>query len=287
MQYATLDGMKNGVIAFDIDGTLTHRLDWIDPKVVEMLAGLRERGWEVALFTGRIYSFARQILDFLPFPYILSVQNGADIVQMQEKTHLRRNYLPSSILPILEEAYAGQAEDFIIYAGIDHGDFCYYRPERFSPRMLEYLKVLESLGAAPWQASKFDFNEGDQFPLIKCFGEEGPMRLLNEKLKMTGEVEVSMIRDPIDTTLYLNLVTHPEATKGKAVHYLHETLKPNVVIAAGDDRNDLPMLKEADIAIAIETAPQEILDVADIVAKPAKELGIIDAVEEALNRALG
>lgn len=278
--------MKKGVIAFDIDGTLTHQLDWIDPRVVEMLHGLGERGWDIALFTGRIYSFARKILDHLTFDYILSVQNGADIIQMQEKTCLRRNYLSKEILPVIEEAYEGQEGDFIIYAGIDRGDFCYYRPERFSEKMRKYLKILEGLGSTPWQPSDFVFEDGISFPLIKCFGDKAAMSALYKKLKKSKEVEVSMIHDPIDPTLYLNLVTHPEANKGKAVHYLHETRSPGIIIAAGDDQNDLSMLQEADIAIAMGGAPEELLAQADIHATSAEQLGIIEAVEEAICRAM-
>ncbi|NGX38210.1 MAG: putative phosphatase [Chlamydiae bacterium] len=271
-----------GVIAFDIDGTLTHRLDWIDPKVVQRLEDLTRDNWRVALLTGRIFSFAWNILQHLNFPYLLGVQNGADILEMPSKKSLKRNYLSAQIIPQIEKAYLSQKEDFIIYAGIDKGDFCYYRKERYSEKMVQYLKVLEKLGAAPWQSSDFIFDDTYTFPLIKCFGEEKEMRTLYNILKHNPEIEVSMIRDPIDRALYLNLITHPEASKGQAVHFLREYFQTPLVIAAGDDHNDLKMLQEADVGIAIETAPEEILAYADVKAKPASELGIIDAIEEAI-----
>lgn len=274
-----------GVIAFDIDGTLTHRLDWIDPKVVKVLGELPDRGWHVALLTGRIFSFAGKIIQNFSFPYFLSVQNGADILTMPGKELLKRSYLSAEILPIIEEAYGDASEDFIIYAGIDQGDFCYYRPERFSEKIKPYLKKLESLGAASWQPSDFVFDPDTQFPLIKCFGDEPTMRRVHDILDANPKVEVSMIRDPIDPALYLVLVTHPEANKGSAAAYLREHFHCPTLIAAGDDRNDFKMLKEADISIAIQTAPEDLLSVADIHAKPANELGILAGIEEAISRA--
>ncbi|MDN3506453.1 MAG: HAD family hydrolase [Simkaniaceae bacterium] len=274
-----------GVIAFDIDGTLTHRLDWIDPKVVKFLEELPSRGWHVALLTGRIFSFADRIIQNLNFSYVLSVQNGADILTMPGKESLKRNYFGPEILPIIQEAYGDAAEDFIIYAGVDQGDFCYFRPERFSEKMKPYLKKLESLGAASWQPSDFEFEPEAKFPLIKCFGDEKAMRRVHDILEANPKVEVSMIRDPIDTSLYLVLVTHPEANKGSAAAYLREHFHCPILIAAGDDRNDFKMLKEADISIAIQTAPEDLLAVADIHAKPAGELGILAGVEEAISRA--
>ena len=271
-----------GIIAFDIDGTLTHQLDWIDPKVVRALQELGERGWQVALLTGRIFSFAWQILQNLHFPYLLAVQNGADIMAMPGKEHLQQNYLSPDILPEIEAACEGNSEDFIIYAGIDKGDFCYYRPKHFSKKVIHYLNKLESLGAAPWQSSDFVFAKDVRFSLIKCFGEEGAMRKVHDKLQNNPNIEVSLICDPVDPSFYLNLITHPHANKGAVVHFLREHFNTPLVIAAGDDRNDIKMLQEADIAIAIETAPEEVLACADIRARPASELGILKAIEEAI-----
>lgn len=270
------------LMAFDIDGTLTHRLDWIDPKVVDYLRSRHNEGWEIALLTGRIFSFGWQIFKEFDFPYLLAVQNGADILSMPEKTPLQRHYLSATLLPEIEKAYQGQEEDFVLYAGIDRGDFCYYRPDRYSEKMLAYCKKLESLGAKPWLASDFEFDKSESFPLIKCFGKQGPMEELFQKLSQRSDVEVSMIRDPIDRSLYLNLITHPRANKGSALGELRMMTGAEFVIAAGDDGNDLKMLKEADVAIAIETAPRAVLDAADIVAAPPTELGILTALEEAM-----
>ncbi len=271
-----------GLIAFDIDGTLTHRLDWIDPKVVHFLKELVEDGWQVAFLTGRIFSFANVILKHFSFPYLVAVQNGADIIEMPHKKILQQNYLSSTILPEIEQAYQGHGEDFIIYAGIEQGDFCYYRPERFSKKVSEYLGVLESL-SAKWHTSDFIFEKGTHFPLIKSFGEKETMQKLYGKLKGHRSLEVSMIRDPVDPSLFLNLITDHRASKGSSLRFLKAHFKSPLVIAAGDDHNDLKMLQEADVAIAIETAPQELIEVADILAKPADKLGIIDAVKEAIN----
>jgi len=273
------------IIAFDIDGTLTPRLDWIDPKVVQYLQNLTDNGWQLALLTGRVFSFASQILQYLPFPYLLAVQNGADIIEMPSKKPIQRNYLSSKILPKIEEVCKELEEDFIIYAGIDEGDFCYFRKNQFSSKMLSYLKIVESKGAAPWKESDFSFEKEISFPLVKCFGKEEELLALNPKWKDIKEVEVSFIRDPIDRSLFMDLITHPKANKGAVIQFLREHFQADLVIAAGDDRNDLKMLKEADVAIAIETAPKEVLQEADIIARPAKDLGIIEAVEKAIEYA--
>ncbi len=272
-----------GLLAFDIDGTLTHRLDWIDPKVVQFLKALAQEQWQIAFLTGRTYSFAKKVIHTFDFPYTIAFQNGADIVEMPSKKILQRNYLSAEIVPQIDQIYEGQHEDFIIYAGIDKGDFCYYRPQRFSKKVLEYLKVLESLSDS-WQASNFVFEKGTSFPLIKTFGERKVVAELYDRLKGHPALEVSMIRDPVDPTLYLNLITDCHASKGHSLQFMKEHFQSPFVIAAGDDHNDLKMLNLADVAIVVETAPPEVLAVADVVAKPANEMGIIQAIEVAIGR---
>jgi len=268
--------------AFDIDGTLTHRHDWVDARVVEKLRHLVHRKIPIALVTGRVFSYAKLVLHLFDFPYLLAVQNGADILEMPSKKHVRRHYLSGDLIPQIEAAYEGQEEDFIIYSGIDQGDFCYYRPENFSKKMIPYLKKLESLGGSPWKKSDFQF-EHATFPLIKCFGKKQPMKNLHEKLLKNSNIEVSMIHDPVDPSLYLNLITHPKANKGGVLDLIRARYPGAHVIAAGDDFNDYKMLQNADTAIAIDTAPREVLDLADIKAKGAEECGIIDAIEEAIS----
>jgi len=273
---------KKGLIALDIDGTLTHRLDWISDKVVHRLESLVQEGWDIALLTGRMFSFAWKILQYFKFPYLLAVQNGADIVEMPHKTVVKRNYLPSEILPKIEEAYHGQKEDFVIYAGMDLGDFCYFRQKRFSQKAREYLAILESHGA-PWQESDFVFDEKQAFPLIKCFGENEGMTKLNQKLKQIPQIEVSLNHDPVEPSYYLNLITHPKANKGEALNTFRMLYQDYFVIAAGDDQNDQKMLKRADISIAMDRGPETIEG--DILAKPARDLGILEALEKAINKA--
>ncbi|NGX46452.1 MAG: putative phosphatase [Chlamydiae bacterium] len=275
-----------GLITLDIDGTLTPERHSIPKEVIDYLHHLVDEGWEVALLTGRVFSFAKGPLKALDFPYYLAVQNGADILHMAEKKQVHRRYLGADKLSQLDAVYLGTPEDYIIYAGYERGDFCYFRPHRLSTEFRAYLKKLEALVEAPWQpVDEFAFAEGEAFPLIKCAGSQEVMEALTPKIRSIGGVAVSCIHDPIDPSLYLNLITHEEANKGGAVRWLKSKLSPAYTIAAGDDRNDIPMLEEVDFAIAMEGAPQDLLAAADLVARPAHKLGIIEALKEAIRHA--
>jgi hydroxymethylpyrimidine pyrophosphatase-like HAD family hydrolase len=92
-----------------------------------------------------------------------------------------------------------------------------------------------------------------------------------------------MIRDPLDEAIYLNLVTHPEATKGKALErMIAQTGKRGRVIAAGDDLNDVSMIQVADVGIVMKNAPLQMHPLATILAEPAASQGIIAGLTQAI-----
>lgn len=60
----------------------------------------------------------------------------------------------------------------------------------------------------------------------------------------------------------------PNATKANAVKLLKQRTGASQVIAFGDNINDLPMLRAADIAVAVENAIPEVKQEADIIIGP-------------------
>lgn len=60
----------------------------------------------------------------------------------------------------------------------------------------------------------------------------------------------------------------PEASKANALKRLRKNIGADRVVAFGDNINDIPMLREADIAVAVENALPEVKEAADIVIGP-------------------
>lgn len=60
----------------------------------------------------------------------------------------------------------------------------------------------------------------------------------------------------------------PEATKAKAMRALAEMVGADRIVAFGDNVNDLPMMREADIAVAVDNAIDRVKEEADIVIGP-------------------
>ena len=274
----------NGLIALDIDGTLTSHDHHIDQDVADYLATLKKEGWTILLATGRSLAFAEGSFDRLKFPFHVALQNGADLLKMPEKENLLQLYLDSTICKKLDEFYKTIPEDYIIYSGHETGDFCFYRKKNFTPSCLDYLSKLQRLTPVDWKdVESFEACGQETFPLIKCFGKEIEMLGLHAHLDKMPEIQVARIRDPIDPTLTLLLITAADVNKGTALKHFAKLKKiTGPIIAAGDDLNDVPLLQAANIKIAMGTGPKELTDMADIIAKSSKEQGIIPALQEAV-----
>ena len=95
------------------------------------------------------------------------------------------------------------------------------------------------------------------------------------------------IRDPFKEGRFVAQATHAEVNKGLALKEF-AALHPEsgIIIAAGDDNNDLSMLQVADVRVAMANAPRSMLAIADVIAPPASKKGILSGLTHAVAIAL-
>lgn len=274
---------SKGWIALDIDGTITLDKYSVPRPVTDYLRDLSRDGWRIAMATGRPVAFAQKALSEFDFPYVFLAQNGSVALEMPDKKLLFKTYIKPPSIPLFEEAYQGIDSDFLIYSGYEKGDFCYWRPQRFSQEDLDYLSDLQKRQKEKWEKTD-RFTLQDPFPLVKCFGPEKRMQKVAERLR--HHFEVAKIRDPFVDGCYLLLVTDKQASKGASLLKLLDLKgRGGKIIAAGDDENDISLLKAADIKIAMAHAPETLQKVATFIAPPTKDCGIIQALKIATRNA--
>lgn len=274
----------NHLITLDIDGTTVETGRPIPIEVVDYLTDLVAKGWLLAFITGRSFQLAQQLLHPFKCPYFLAVQNGAILLEMPQARIINKRYLANEIIPQMEALCESEPTDFVIYAGYEHQDLCYYRPHKFETGLLEYLKGRTIICNETWIPVKhFDEQIPLSFASVKCFGSEESAQVIAEKIEQQLKLHIPVIRDPFNSAYYVAQATHPTVNKGAAILDLKQYLDhKGIVIAAGDDYNDLSLFENADISIVMQTAPKEIWQYADIVAPAASENGIIEGLQRAI-----
>lgn len=275
-----------GWIALDIDGTLTEDKYSIPPEVCLFLKSLHEKKWKIVITTGRTASFAMNAIRCLHFPLTFCAQNGSVVVDLPSKEVLHSRYMESSALEALEKVFDDEPTDFLMYSGVEKGDFCYWRSTHFDREQSLYIEDLKNRQVEDWhQVPTFDPHHLPRFPMAKAFGHKDLMQPIEEKLRATGFFQTALIRDPFKADYFLLLITAKGVSKGSTLKFMmdQEASKP-YSIAAGDDENDRSMFEVVDFKIVMQTAPEQLLKLADYVAKPAADLGIIQALQYATTR---
>lgn len=272
-----------GWIALDIDGTITEEKYDVPQRVIDYLRSLEKMGWQIALATGRSFRFGSLALSKFDFPFVFLVQNGSAALQMPDKKLIFKRYLDPSILPVVEKSLEGHC-DFLVYAGFEKGDFCYWRPEGFSEKNLRYAEAVHKRENEVWRSvGSFDASTIESVSLVKCIGTADSMAHAAERLRAAGGFQVVSIRDPFEAGFQILLVTDKRASKGLSLKEVMRLKgRGGKVIAAGDDENDISMFDEADFKIAMPHAPETVRRRADLIAPPTRSLGIIAALEEAV-----
>lgn len=278
---------SRGVIALDIDGTITAETHSVHPDVVKYFTSLQKQGWIFIFLTGRTFNRGYKTLEAFSFPYFLAVQNGATILEMPSRQIIDQKYLISEILPDMDRLCAEEKTDYILYTGFDHQDLCYFRPKRMTPHLLAYVQQRSVAVHENWkEVDSFEGIGVSAFASLKCFMEDQERALrLSQKIEKHLGLHAPLNRDPYNPNYSIVQATHPTATKGEALRYfvqLKTCLGP--IIAAGDDHNDITMLQEADIKVVMQNAPSIVLELADVVAPPATQNGILVGLEEALKK---
>lgn len=272
-----------GFIAIDIDNTLTAELEGIPRRVHLYLEELVEKGWKLGFVTGRTFDFSQKVLKELAFPYQLAVYNGALILDMPSKKILQRYYLKKEVLSLLEDLNPTQALDFVVYAGYEHQDACFYRPQRFNEELLVYAETRQRKKSERWHpVESFHPLEFESFPSVKYFGKREEMRALVYAIEEHLGLHAPLCQDASQPSYDILQITDSRANKGEALQFLGEFHQADCLIAAGNDENDYPMLKRADWRVVMADAPQYLLDLADVIAPPASEEGIVVGLKAAI-----
>ena len=273
-----------GMIALDIDGTITSDLQPTPQPVVDYLHALVNEGWTLVFITGRTFHMGYEALKPFTFPYYYAFQNGAAILQMPERNLISRNYLSKELLGELDTLNKGLHGGFIIYSGYECNDRCLYVEKAFEKDFLNHLLKRSLVFKEEWvAAASFKDIQIEAFPVIKYFGDEESAKLAAKRIEDHFGLETSVIRDPFDPRYSLMQATAAGINKGQALQEIQRLAGvKGKTIAAGDDRNDWTMFDAADICVAMEDAPDVLKQSAHILAPPANQMGIIDGLKLAI-----
>ena len=268
------------LIAIDIDGTLLDSRGQVPEANESAIAAAVERGIEVALVTGRRYTFAMPVAERIPTPLTMIVNNGALVRSKQGETFERQLLARVSARRVLEATsdfrlgalvlFDRPRENQIVFERLDWAD-----PSRtdYWRRNREYLSEIAHLE---------DCLTEDPIQVMYT-GGVAEMRRLAERLAGTGFAdEYSVQRTEYEARNFTLLdVLHPQVSKGAALRgwAARQGYKSAQVMAIGDNLNDREMLGFAGVAVVMGNSVAELRNDGWHVTGTNDEGGVAQAIE--------
>lgn len=243
-------------IILDVDGTTVKNLEESlpSPRVIEAVQKARKLGVHVCLATGRPFESAKNIVKKLKLNSLLSMLNGALIVEAKTgKIVWERPLTKAQIKQILAAADKCGVGYLINDDSIDYNTPTSYTP--FKPY------AVCTLGTS----------------------EETVKKLKKELSKIEGIDFTPFVStwEKLNLGICLN-ITHAEATKQHGILELARRLKINTheIIGVGDGYNDFPMMMACGLRVAMGNAIPELKEIADYIAPSVDDDGVADVIEK-------
>lgn len=257
------------MIVSDIDGTIVGKDEILHDAFVNYVEEVRKNGIYFTIATGRTVGLAEEYVRKLciDIPYITC--NGGTIVQNGEL--LRHKTVPfSNLREIFEKA--DKMGMSVLYS-IGGTEYAYKETPYISEQRRTYgrYKTARAITEDEWR-----FGKAEKVIVMAAVrdGSIGEIEALCKKLPVPFYYK-RYADKAID-------ILNCEATKEQGIKALAKMMDLSLdeVLFAGDDLNDVELLKQAGVGIAPANAQPQAKAAADYIAGERTELGVMEAVDK-------
>lgn len=121
---------------------------------------------------------------------------------------------------------------------------------------------------------------------FSCQGTYAMQSELYARLEAIPGIRVVLYADTYMEDNWFLEICREDADKGHAVRRLSQRIRAQRIVAFGDNRNDIPLFREADLALCVANATAEAKAAADLVIPSNEEDGVADYLHAIYNRKL-
>jgi Cof subfamily protein (haloacid dehalogenase superfamily) len=270
------------LLALDIDGTLLKSNHKIDRSTRDAINYVKKKGVYVTLATGRNFPSAKKIAKDLKLDSILITHNGALIANSIDEP-LYENRISAekvrSVVKIVEkydahirllhERYAlgnqvQQKSQLVAKMTMGIGDPLFY-PVTFTEGLSEHLEE------KPMSVPKID---------IQFFQNEEKEEAYERLMEEVEDIDITA-----STRCSFEIVPNA-VSKASGLQFLGKQLGISMkeMVAIGDFTNDIEMIRQAGLGVAMGNAPEAVQNAADWVTRSNDQHGVGYMVREVFRR---
>ena len=279
------------MIAIDIDGTLLNSKSELTKKTIDILKEASDRGVYIVLTSGRISTNVKNFCNKIGANQYLIAENGASVINLKTNEIEYSKYIPkdvvNKVLDICEENsiyYMVYTQKELIVKNIKYMSLFFYK-QNYNPnaRIKQVVAGRDYINQCTEKFTK----------LMICDEDRSIYKSIVRKLRKIDGIDVlpvphvstKKIKDngkEFEIKYSYADISAEGANKWTAIEYLANKLgiKQEEIIAIGDNINDLHMIHNAGLGVAMENGCPLVRKVANVVA-PSNDIdGVAQIVEK-------
>jgi len=263
--------MSYELAVLDLDGTLLPEKGELDPQLARALHRARSRGFRVTIATGRMPPATQPYIDALGIVEPVIFYNGALVRDIVGKKDLASYLLPSGLAEQAAQVFRLVPVHPLFYR--DDRLFCL----ELTPPIKEYCDEERLTVEVISDLRQFLRN-----PLIKVLliGDPSVLADLRQALRPLVSGKGRLVNS---RPRYLEILPR-DASKGAALRVLSRDLGVPLerIVVAGDQENDLELIRVAGYGIAMPHSPDAVKAVAKRIAPTPEAGGLLALFRELL-----
>lgn len=247
----------------DLDGTLLHSDALPSEHTVETVNFLVEKGYNITFATARSISSAAEILPNFRLKLPVVMMNGVCLTDINSKKQLNVFSMSREVARKAIEIFERHGRPPMHFTIDEKGEICVDYKLIKSEYEREFMEVRRSRYNHFVQCREYDTSSGAVY--LSAIDRKETVEAIVEELKLLDGIGFTYYLDTYSDGQYFIEVYSSLAGKQNAINLMKERYGFDRVVAFGDNGNDVEMLQNADIGIAVGNAQQSAKLVADLV----------------------
>lgn len=261
------------MVVTDIDGTIANKEGNITDNVKKMIKKLSANGVKVVLATGRMFRATYPVLQELELDTPIICYQGGFIKNFKTNEVLYSKYTDVKLAHDVIDYFRANNVHINVY--VDDVLFV----EQDDEYIKNYIENRNIIYTVVDDLKKVEMNR-----LHKVLGiDNNPDKItfVTEELKTKYKDSLYIIR----STPYFCEVSNPDASKASSLCFLRDYwgIKPDEVLAIGDQDNDIDMIEVAGIGVSMGNGTEHLKNKADYITTSLNEDGFCHAMEKFCN----
>ncbi len=265
--------MKYKMVAIDLDGTLLNEQKKVSSENKAVLKELMSRGVEVIIATGRRYYSAKELVSELEMKNSIIMANNGSIVRDMVTDHsIKTKYFDhDDFYNLIRE---GKSRKLDAITHVDHYVEGYDILVEFENTDKRYKNYLNDIANRYRRVDDLLKYSDPKALAIIYTGELEQLKDFQQKLisEYSGKYNAYLMHNLKNVGTMLEVI-NASSSKWVSIfeHAVFQGIKREEIIAIGDDNNDIEMIKNAGLGIAMRNATKEVKSAADIVSEKTND----------------